>query len=44
VALGTLSEDEMKWLLGEFNKYPATEGPEATNRYGDLIEEMSRLV
>jgi hemerythrin-like domain-containing protein len=40
----TLSEDEMKWLLGEFGKFAAKEGPDATKQYGDLIEEMGRLV
>jgi hemerythrin-like domain-containing protein len=40
----TLSKDEMQWLMGEFDKYAAKEGPDATKQYGDIIEEMGRLV
>ncbi len=34
----------MKWLLGEFDKYGAKDGPDASKQYGNLIEEMSRLI
>jgi hemerythrin-like domain-containing protein len=40
----TLSKDEMQWLMGEFDKYAAKEGPDARKEYGSLIEEMGKLV
>lgn len=40
----TLSEDEMKWLMGEFDKFAAKEGRDATREYAGLIDEMAKLV
>jgi hypothetical protein len=30
--------------MGEFDKYATKGGPDATKQYGNLIEEMGRLV
>jgi hemerythrin-like domain-containing protein len=40
----TLTEDEMKWLNAEFDKYAAQEGPDAMKAYGVVIDEMAQLL
>jgi hemerythrin-like domain-containing protein len=40
----TLTEDEMKWLNEEFDKYAAQEGPDAMKAYGAVVDEMARLL
>jgi hemerythrin-like domain-containing protein len=39
-----LSKEEMQWLLGEFDKYAAKEGPNAAKQYAGVIDEMAKLV
>jgi hemerythrin-like domain-containing protein len=40
----TLTQDEMQWLAEEFEKYAATEGPDAMKVHQVLVEEMAELV